>query len=148
MVGRTLSLYTNPDPVITGTPCNSDGYNLQPGVPLQDHDSGLQPDWSPFALQAQFETTNFLFRKVKMSQADINTLMQLWASTTADGCVPFQNHQEMLEMIDAIDISDIPWQSFSVKYSGAIPPANLPDWMLHEYTVFFRDLLCHTKHDL
>jgi hypothetical protein len=76
-----------------------------------------------------------------MSQADMDTLMRLWATTTSDGCAPFQNHQEMLATIDAINLGDIPWQSFSAKYSGDIPPADPPDWMLKEYTVYFRDPL-------
>ena len=76
-----------------------------------------------------------------MSQTDIDTLMRLWASTTSDGCAPFQNHQEMLATIDAINLRDIPWQSFSAQYSGTVPPGNAPDWMLHEYRVFFRDPL-------
>ena len=44
-------------------------------------------------------------------------------------------------MIDDIDLGSIPWKTFSAMYSGNIPPANPPDWMLHEYKVFFRDPL-------
>ena len=29
----------------------------------------------------------------------------------------------------------------SAKYSGAVPLDNVPDWMVGEYTVFFRDPL-------
>jgi len=76
-----------------------------------------------------------------MSQANINILMDLWASATADGQAPFQDHREMLATIDAIDGGDTPWQSFTAGYSGTKPPENTPDWMLKEYTVFFRDPL-------
>ena len=76
-----------------------------------------------------------------MSQANIDTLMRLWAATTPDGCTPFLNHQEMLTTIDAISLGDILWQSFSAKYSGEVPPTNPPDWMSKEYTVYFHDLL-------
>lgn len=76
-----------------------------------------------------------------MSQADIDTLMRLWATTVSDGCPPFQNHQEMLATIDAIKLGDIPWQTFSARYSGDVPSENPPDWMLKEYTVCFRDPL-------
>lgn len=76
-----------------------------------------------------------------MSQADIDTLMRLWATTTSDGLAPFQNHQEMLATIDAIKLGDIPWQTFSAKYCGEVPSNNPPDWMLKEYTVCFRDPL-------
>ena len=47
----------------------------------------------------------------------------------------------MLAKVDAIDVGDVPWESFSAKYSGTVPPANPPDWMLKEYTVYFRDPL-------
>ena len=76
-----------------------------------------------------------------MSQADIDTLMRLWAATTPDGCAPFRNHQDLLATVDAIELGDIPWQSFSAKYSKPVPLDNPPDWMLREYTVFFRDPL-------
>ena len=118
-----------------------DGYDLMPGAPPQDHSGSSQPDWSPFISQVQFETADFLFKKAEMSQADIDTLMNLWAATTPDGHAPFQNHQEMLSTIDAIDLGNIPWESFSAKYSGSLPPTNPPDWMLKEYTVYFRDPL-------
>ena len=65
----------------------------------------------------------------------------LTATTTSDGHAPFSNHQEMLTAIDVIDVGDVPWQSFSATYSGTAPPANPPNWMLKEYTVYFRDPL-------
>jgi hypothetical protein len=67
--------------------------------------------------------------------------MELWASTTADGRAPFHDHQEMVETIDAIHGGDTPWQSFTASYAGAKPPSNIPDWMLKEHTIFFRDPL-------
>ena len=134
-------MYDHPDSTFTGTPCDADGYDIRPGAPPQDHPSDSQPNWFPFTSQVQFETADFLFKKAEMSQADVDTLMRLWAATTSDGCAPFLNHQEMLSTIDAIDLGDIPWQSFSAKYSGDIPPTNPPDWMLKEYTVYFRDPL-------
>lgn len=89
----------------------------------------------------QFETADFLFKQVEMSQANIDTLLRLWANTLPDGCPPFQNHQGMLATIDAINLKDIKWQSFSAKFSGKIPPASPPDWMLKDYIVYFRNPL-------
>jgi hypothetical protein len=82
-----------------------------------------------------------LFKKTEMSQADVDTLMRLWAATSSDGHAPFLHHQDMLTTIDAIDFADTQWQSFSAMYSGRVPPASPPDWMLKEYTVYFRDPL-------
>ena len=76
-----------------------------------------------------------------MSQGNVDILMHLWASTNGDAQAPFQNHQEMLATIDAIDSCDAPWQSFTASYSGTKPSNSVPDWMLKDYTVFFRDPL-------
>ena len=126
--------------IVTGTPCDSDGYDLENGVSPRIPSGESSPNWSPFDSQVQFETADFLFKKAEMSQGNVDILMELWASTTPDGQAPFQNHQ-MLVTIDGIDGGDISWQSFTAKYSGTKPPGNAPDWMLKEYTVFFRDPL-------
>ena len=125
----------------TGTPCDSDGYDLEQGAPPDVRLGDTQPSWSPFHSQTQFETADFLFKKAEMSQGNIDILMELWASTNRDGQAPFQDHQEMLATIDAIHHGDTPWQSFTASYSRTRPPKDPPDWMLKEYTVFFRDPL-------
>ena len=125
----------------TGTPCDPDGYDLEPGAPPKTQPGESQPGWSPFHSQAQFETADFLFKKAEMSQGNIDILMELWASTTEDGQAPFRDHREMLATIDTINGGDTPWQSFTASYSGTRPPKNPPDWMLKDYTVFFRDPL-------
>lgn len=134
--GYPASLANN---VVTGTPCDSDGYDLEHGAPPETQPRESSPDWSPFNSQVQFETADFLFKKAEMSQGNIDILMELWASTSADGQAPFQDHRDMLETIDDIDGGDTPWQSFTASYSGTKPPGNPPDWMLKNYTVFFRD---------
>ena len=126
-------------PTVAGTPCDVDGFDITPGMLPQNNS---QPSWFPFKSQVQFEVADFLFKKVEMSQADVDTLMRLWAATSSDGHAPFLNHGDMLATIDAIQLRDIPWQNFSAKYSGDVPPVNPPDWMLKEYTAYFRDPLC------
>jgi len=76
-----------------------------------------------------------------MSHGNIDVLMRLWASTTADHCAPFENHQDMLKTIDSIQDGDTPWHSFSAKYSGVHPSTKPPDWMTKEYTVYYRNPL-------
>lgn len=128
--------------LVVGTMCDVDGFDLQPGAPPpRDLSSDSQSNWFPFSSQAQFETADFLFKKAEMSRANVDTLMRLWAATLPDGRAPFLHHQDMLATIDAIDLGDIPWQSFSATYSGKVPPVSPPDWMLKEYTVYFRDPL-------
>jgi len=127
--------------LVTGTPCDRDGYDLESGAspPSQTVDGSY--NWAPFGSQVQFETADFLFKKAEMSQGNVDVLMRLWASTMADHCAPFESHQDMLATIDSIQDGDAPWHSFSAKYSGVHPAENPPDWMVKEYTVFYRDPL-------
>jgi hypothetical protein len=129
------------DNAIIGTPCDPDGYDLERGAPPKTQPGETPPSWSPFDSQAQFETADFLFKKAEMSRGNIDILMELWATTTGDGQAPFRDHREMLATIDAINGGDAPWQSFIASYSGTKPPNDPPDWMLKNYTVFFRDPL-------
>lgn len=125
----------------TGTPCDREGYDLESGSLPPSQAAGGPPDWGPFDSQVQFEMADFLFKKAEMSQGDIDVLMRLWASTTADHHAPFENHQDMLTAIDSIQEGDAPWHSFSAKYSGLHPLVNPPNWMVKEYTVYYRDPL-------
>lgn len=126
----------------TGTPCDSDGYDLKQGAQPKAQQRETPPSsWLPFHSQVQFEAADFLFKKAEMSQGNIDILMELWASTAGDGQAPFQDHREMLVTINAIKNGDAPWQSFTASYSGTRPPKDPPDWMLKDYTVFFHDPL-------
>ena len=124
-----------------GTPCDQEGYDLESGVPPPSRTADTLHNWGPFDSQIQFETADFLFKKTEMSQGDVDILMRLWASTTADNCAPFENHHDMLAAIDSIKDGDAPWRSFSAKYSRDPPRTNPPDWMVKEYTVYYRDPL-------
>ena len=131
-----------PDSTLTtGTPCDKEGYDLERGAPPPSPMAGDSSRWVPFNSQVEFETADFLFKKVEMSQKDTDVLMRLWASTTADHQAPFKNHQDMLAAIDSIEDGDVPWNSFTAKYSGTYPPTNPPDWMVKEYKVYYRNPL-------
>ena len=132
--------FSDNDPV-AGTPCDRGGYDLKSGTAPPPQAADVPSDWMPFDSQVQFETADFLFKKAEMSQGDIDILMRLWASTTPDHHAPFENHQDMLAAIDSIQDGDAPWHNFTAKYSGIHPPANPPDWMVKEYTVYYRDPL-------
>ena len=73
-------IWIHPYHVAAGKPCNMDGSKIPPKMSLQNNsNNNSQPSWHPFSSQIQFETADFLFKKVEMSQADIDTLMWLWA---------------------------------------------------------------------
>jgi len=53
---------------------------------------------------------------------------------------PFANHKDLYSTIDAIELGDIPWQSFTISYSGDLPEGDqAPPWMTAEYEIWFRD---------
>ena len=47
----------------------------------------------------------------------------------------------MYRAIDNIDLGDVKWSNFTVHYTGARPPTDVPSWMDDRYEVYFRDPL-------
>jgi hypothetical protein len=79
-----------------------------------------------------------------MSASNIDTLLDLWASTLLkhNEPPPFANHADLYNTIDSTPLGDVAWQSFSLRYNGdevAEPEGTLPQWMTSEYEVWFRD---------
>ena len=68
----------------------------------------------------------------------INRLMEILAAKYGADNVPYASEDNMYDAIDSIKISDAPWQSFSVRYTGDIPEEP-PPWMLLEYDVWYRN---------
>lgn len=69
--------------------------------------------WAPFEGQAEFRLADHLFRKVEMSQKDINELLDIWSLyqhqlaectgvTDENEGIPFQDYREMYNSIDNI----------------------------------------------
>jgi hypothetical protein len=72
-----------------------------------------------------------------MSAGDIDTLLDIWASTGADP--PFRNHNDLYDTIDSTPLGDTPWESFSLRYDEAVPDDERAPWMDGEYEGWFRD---------
>ncbi|KDQ57677.1 hypothetical protein JAAARDRAFT_130158, partial [Jaapia argillacea MUCL 33604] len=124
-----------------GVPCDSQG-NLTPDADPPPQPA--MPDYAPFENRVEFELADFLFKTEQMSQGNINTLLDLWASSLVPlgGAPPFANYGDMHNLIDSIDIGDAPWHSLSVSYTGEIPDTAMPPrWMDAEYEVWYRDPL-------
>ncbi|KAG1781229.1 hypothetical protein EV702DRAFT_962857 [Suillus placidus] len=51
---------------------------------------------------------------------------------------PFADHKDLHNIIDAMQLGDVPWQCFSVQYSGERPEV-VPPWMDEEFEVWYRD---------
>jgi Plavaka transposase len=78
-----------------------------------------------------------------MSAGNIDTLLNLWASTLFkyDDHPPFHDHKDLYDTIDATPLGDVPWESFSMSYNGERPddPEDVPAWMNDEFQVWYRD---------
>jgi hypothetical protein len=78
-----------------------------------------------------------------MSSKQIDTLLDLWAMTLIkhNDAPPFANHKDMFAAIDVTPLGNVPWQSFTMSYSGIKPQDNVPPWMTAQYNVWYRDPL-------
>ncbi|KAF7293941.1 hypothetical protein MKEN_01457600 [Mycena kentingensis (nom. inval.)] len=125
-------------PILDGTPCNADGNDLPRGTPPPPLDERAPDDFWPFTGAAQFSIGDFLYKRVQMTGAAIDELALHLAEYYADAEPPFHDHKDLYAHIDAIQQGDIPWQSFSVQYTGPLPEDNVPSWMTDTFQVWFR----------
>jgi hypothetical protein len=79
-----------------------------------------------------------------MSKSNTNELIEITEDLA--GKRPFQNTEEVLNVIDEINLGHVPWEMFSLEYPGELPDSNPPSWMTKEYRIWFRDprMLIHT----
>lgn len=120
-------------------PCDAQGNLLPPGAAPLPRPAPSNP-WEPFEDEVQFETADFLYRRVEMSAGNIDHLLDLWADSLAlsGGHGPFSSHEQMYAVIDATLRGDVPWRCFTVSYNGEVSAAD-PTWKTAEYEVWFRD---------
>ncbi|PSS33983.1 hypothetical protein PHLCEN_2v1973 [Hermanssonia centrifuga] len=126
--------------IMNAVRCDQDGNPVQDGTPPAPSNAQTN-DWKPFSNRVAFELGEFLYKEEQMSQRKIDKLLELWAASLLeyDGTPPFASQQHMYDTIDAIAVGDVPWATFSVKYSGEVPDGDIPTWMLSEYEIHFRD---------
>ncbi|KAH9932967.1 uncharacterized protein B0H18DRAFT_870966, partial [Fomitopsis serialis] len=116
-----------------------------PPPPWQDPEP---TDWDSYDSRNEFEVAEFLYKRCQMPQARINQLMDLWGASLLkhDDSPPFADKTDLENVIDATTVGGIPWESFSVNYSGALPDAgNIPSWMTAEHEVWYKSprLIAH-----
>ncbi|KDQ16594.1 hypothetical protein BOTBODRAFT_54024 [Botryobasidium botryosum FD-172 SS1] len=131
-------------PHLNGLPCDTNGKPLPPGTPpapQDNHTPGDSSDWSPFASCVAFETAELLYKKIQMSEGNINSILELWAASLVkhNDEPPFRSAESLYATIDAITIGDAPWQCASVQYDGPRPETNAPVWMDCEFHVWYRN---------
>jgi hypothetical protein len=97
--------------------------------------------WTPFSSHDEFELADLLFRHSEMSKSNIDDLLCILQSRAAreGGTVPFRNCAELYNTIDSITDGEVPWNSFTVQYSGLRPETNVPEWMDEKCADFYRN---------
>lgn len=102
----------------------------------------LSPNnWSPFDDAAHFLLADLLFRKIQMSAAGINELLEFWALSAMkyDATAPYDSCRSLYATIDAIQDGDAPWQCLSVNRAPDDIPEHAASWQTREYDVWYRD---------
>ncbi|KAG6852484.1 hypothetical protein C0991_011594 [Blastosporella zonata] len=76
-----------------------------------------------------------------MSAGEINDLMQIWGARHAPQDPPFHNKQHLYDTVDSIPFGDVPWQSFAIKYNGAVREGDVEaaPWKLKDFVVYYCD---------
>ncbi|KAG1753701.1 uncharacterized protein EDB91DRAFT_1234119 [Suillus paluster] len=127
--------------------CDAEGDPIdQNALPPPQTDTSPD-DWTPYESHIAFEMAKFLFLQNQTSAKQIDTLLNLWAASLIkhNDTPPFTDHHDLYNTIDATPLGDIPWETFSMSYSGAKPLHDIPPWMEATYDVWFWDphLLSH-----
>ncbi|KAF9043309.1 hypothetical protein BJ165DRAFT_1405642 [Panaeolus papilionaceus] len=129
-------------PLLNGLPSDDNGAFLSPGTPRPPAANLSSNNFSPFQDRAQFRLVNLLYRKSQVSGTTIDELVVIWAETLdEDTDPPFLNKQHMYDTMDAMKLSDVPWQSFTITYNRELTSGDKTSWKHEEYEVFFRILV-------
>ena len=130
--------------MLPGTPCDHLGRDLPAGAPPPVADQ--IPSYEPFRDRADFELAEFFYMRNQTPAAQIDALMDIWASKLVDQAPPFIDHKDLYQTIDSIKHGDVAWKSFSVSYCGE-DKDDIP-WMKAEYEVWYRDPLTILENQL
>ncbi|KAG1882348.1 hypothetical protein F4604DRAFT_1879473 [Suillus subluteus] len=121
-------------------PCDENGTFLPPGSPPKPLSDKSPTDWTPYRNRVEFETAEFFFTENQTPAAQINRLLDLWASTLQkhDDKPPFADFRDLHKTIDKTPLGDVKWQSFSVRYNGERPATDVPPWMDQDFDFDYR----------
>ncbi|KAG2030826.1 hypothetical protein BDR03DRAFT_936547 [Suillus americanus] len=114
---------------------------LPPGSPPKPLSDKSSSDWTPYQNHIEFETAEYFFVKNQTPAAQVNKLLDLWASTLKkhNDKPPFTDCRDLYKTIDKTPLGDVKWQSFSVHYNGERPDTDVPPWMDQVFEVWYRD---------
>ena len=135
-ISNTVQRYSLTTP---GRPCDQQGNFLPQDArpPARD----LVEDYTPFENRPAFEFAELLFKRIQASKGNIDDLLRSLAAynVTQNGAdAPFDSADDLLATIDTIPYGDAPWESFSVRYTGAVNEDS-PSWKRAEFVVHCRN---------
>jgi hypothetical protein len=130
-------------PVLDGTPCDAEGFDLPPDQPPNHPPHPEHDTWHPFPSRGHFELADFIFHRNQMPAKQIDNLMQVLAHfDETHGHPPFNSDTHLYDSIDSISSHDVQWQSLSLRHPDFEILQNDPDaapWKRVEYDVWYRD---------
>ena len=127
-------------PSSTGRPCDVNGNLIPDSTPPPPWEERRPDDFSPFNSWQAYELADLLYRRNQMPEDQIDALLQIWARTLPqDEDLLFASARDLYATLDAIDIAEIPWQSFSLSFRPKDGDLIDAPWKSKEYDVWFRD---------
>ncbi|KAJ7635036.1 hypothetical protein FB45DRAFT_989651 [Roridomyces roridus] len=141
-------------PQLTARPCNAHGAFLPefvgpPRAPPPPPDGQDPAAWEPFGDRAEFDFANFHFTEAQSSEKDINIALDIWAASVLKygATAPWRDARELYATIDTIHDGQAPWKTYTLRYSGPLPPGQPPKWMTQTYELCTHDtrVLLHNQ---
>ncbi|KAJ7833381.1 hypothetical protein B0H13DRAFT_2240376 [Mycena leptocephala] len=112
-----------------------------PPPPPPPPEDGQDPDaWEPFESRAAFDFAQYHFVELQTSERNIHTALDIWAASA--------NAKELYADIDRVRHGDAPWKTYTIRYTGPLPPGTPPRWMTQEYELCTRDVRQLLHHQL
>lgn len=122
-----------------GRPCDEQGNFLPPDA--RPPARSPVEDYTPFENRPAFHFAELMFKRIQASIGNIDDLLRALAAynVTQNGAdTPFDSAEDLLSTIDMIPYGDAPWESFSVRYTGAVDEDS-PSWKRAEFVVHCRN---------
>ncbi|KAJ7939434.1 hypothetical protein B0H13DRAFT_2648517 [Mycena leptocephala] len=136
-------------------PCNANGIYLPPYAPPPPPppppEDGQDPHaWEPFGSRAAFDFAQYHFVELQTSERNIDTALDIWAASVSEfgRSAPWATAKELYAEIDCVRHGDAPWKTYSICYSGPLPPGTPPRWMTQAYELCTRDVRKLLHHQL
>ena len=143
-----LDSHSNEACPVPARPCDQNGNFLNTDTPPPPLD---QADWGQFGSREKFLLADVLFRKGKVSNSFMDSLLSVWAADAAkhNATAPFSDHREVLAKIDSISVGDTPWNVYEFR---GIPEEEItpdtPSYLRKAHLVYYRDALTLVKNIL